>query len=184
MVAFNKQRVQYDDETKKIIYEEYTTTRKSMAEVAEKYNININTVVNIVKKYKAIKRKEDQFLRDNIKQTNTVKRPIETKRTVQEVRKPVQEVRNPPPEFRKQPEKPKTELSRSAKREKIIIDTKHHDDNIEEYGIHTTPVQETQVRMPNKLKKSNGTLKKERKISSRNEISNFLSAYQDILNPH
>lgn len=132
MVAFNKQRVQYDDETKRIIYEEYINTRQSMAQVADKYNINVNTVNNIVKKFKALKKKEEQFFKDNnVVQSKPFKPSKQKELPKQRPLNMTQEVRKTdPPKQNKQvkqsyepPQKPQNELRKSSKREKIVINT-------------------------------------------------------------
>ena len=62
MVGFTKRRVEYDDETKKMIYNEYMTTRKSIRALASKYNISDGTMMNIINKFRDEKKKENQFL--------------------------------------------------------------------------------------------------------------------------
>ena len=62
MVGFNKRRVEYDDHTKKMIYNEYMNSKISIRALASKYNISDGTMMNIINKYRDEKNKEDQFL--------------------------------------------------------------------------------------------------------------------------
>jgi len=174
MVAFNKQRVQHDDETKRMIYEEYTTTRKSMAQVAEKYNINVNTVNNIVKKFKAQKKKEDQFYRDNNTYSKPKPKPLSVAQEVKRIehtRKP----ENPQPKYAQPqqkptpvPEKPKNELRKSARREVISINTSNG-----------APAEPFRPRPPKPINEHVNISRAEKKLERRTSIIDVLADYQE-----
>jgi len=193
MVAFNKQRVQHDDETKRMIYEEYTTTRKSMAQVAEKYNINVNTVNNIVKKFKAQKKKEAQFFKDNnIIPSKPKPKPLSVAQEVQRfeqyrkpnndkhndkhndkpndkpndklINKPRQETRPPPQQ------KPKDELRKSGRRETITINTSQ--------GAPAEPFRPRPPKSKDEMILFN---KAEKKLDRRNSLANIVKDMEDRL---
>lgn len=168
MVAFNKQRVQYDEDTKRIIAEEYINTRQSMAQVASKYNLNVNTVNNIVKKYKAQKKKEDQFFRENAiqnkpkhKQYDPPKRPLNVAQEVNRIEQTRKIVQTKP--VYEPPKKPQNELRKSAKRETIIINTSQ--------GVPAEPFRPR----PPKSKDENIIFNKtEKKLDRRNSLVNIV----------
>ena len=193
MVAFNKQRVQHDYETKRMIYEEYTTTRKSMAQVAEKYNINVNTVNNIVKKFKAQKKKEAQFFKDNnIIPSKPKPKPLSVAQEVQRfeqyrkpnndkhndkhndkpndkpndklINKPRQETRPPPQQ------KPKDELRKSGRRETITINTSQ--------GAPAEPFRPRPPKSKDEMILFN---KAEKKLDRRNSLANIVKDMEDRL---
>ena len=184
MVSFNKQRVQHDDETKRIIAEEYINTRLSMAQVASKYNINVNTVNNIVKKYKTQKKKEAQFFKDA-----TYSKPKPKSLSVAQEIKRIEHIRKPEKPYQPQQKpqqskpqsqqekpipmlKPQQEQRKSARREVISINTSNG-----------APVEPFRTR-PSKSKDPvnnvrNAEKKLERKESLKDLMTGALAGFQE-----
>jgi len=170
MVAFKKQRVQHDEETKRIIYEEYTTTRKSMAQVAEKYNINVNTVNNIVKKFKAQKKKEEQFFKDNGFHSKPSKpKPLSVAQEVNRIEHNRKQNYDKPKQTKQSYEpqqKPQNELRKSARRERLAVNTSQ--------GMPAEPFRPR----PQKLRDDTINFDKtEKKLDRRSSLANIADIY-------
>lgn len=125
MVGFKhkRNRVQYDNETKRQIYEEYINSNKSLEALGVKYDITKGTVYNIVKKFRDQKKKEAQFFKEN---TYSKQKPLSV---AQEVKR-IEHTRKPEKPQQRQQEKPipmqqkpQNELRKSARREVISINT-------------------------------------------------------------
>lgn len=185
MVSFNKQRVQHDNETKRIIAEEYINTRQSMAQVASKYNINVNTVNNIVKKYKAQKKKEAQFFKDATyskpkpkplsvaqevnrnEHTRNPEKPYQPQQKLQQSKQQSKPQEKPIPML-----KPQQEQRKSARREVISINTSN--------GAPAEPFRTRPSKPKDSVNNVRNVEKKlERKESLRDLMTGALAGFQE-----
>ena len=195
MVGFKhkRNRVQYDDITKRQIYEEYINSNKSLEALGVKYDITKGTVYNIVKKFRDQKKKEAQFFKDNnIIPSKPKPKPLSVAQEVQRfeqyrkpnndkhndkhndkpndkpndklINKPRQETRPPPQQ------KPKDELRKSGRRETITINTSQ--------GAPAEPFRPRPPKSKDEMILFN---KAEKKLDRRNSLANIVKDMEDRL---